>query len=96
MTRLAREAFEQVGNQLKMRRFHDDFEIMDTRLESLKAIKCLPDEENLNDPAENDQELDKKLKENKRIAQEKQKKVFVIIDFDVKPRSNLINILIDY
>jgi len=67
--------FEQVGNQLKMRRFHDDFEIMNTRLESLKAIKCLPDEGNLNDPAENDQELDKKLNENKRIAQEKQKKV---------------------
>jgi hypothetical protein len=75
VTELAREVFEQVGNLLKMRRFQEDFEIMDTRLESLKAIKCLPDEGNLNDPAEHDQELDKKLQENKRIAQEKQKKV---------------------
>jgi hypothetical protein len=52
---------------------------MDTRLESLKEIKCLPEEGNLHDPAENDQELDKKLQENKRIAQEKQKKVFKYI-----------------
>lgn len=80
MTELAKEVFEQVGNQLKMRRFHDDFEIMDTRLESLKEIKCLPDEGSLSDPAENDQELDKKLQENKRIAQEKQKKVHIFIN----------------
>jgi hypothetical protein len=82
VSELAREVFEQVGNQLKMRRFQDDVEIMDTRLESLKAIKCLPDEfcnGSLNDPAEHDQELDKKLQENKRIAQEKQKKVLIFI-----------------
>ena len=70
-------AFKEIGKILKMRRYCDDNRVHKSRIESLKTLNSTNsiDDDDDFDPADYNPDLFKKLEENKKIAEDKEKKV---------------------
>ena len=69
-------AFKEIGKILKLRRYQDDNRVHKSRIQSLKTLNStnsIGDDDF--DPADYNPDLFKKLEENKKIAEEKEKKV---------------------
>ena len=80
--KLAKDSFEEIGRHLKKSRNEDDARILNSRIQSIEPELLNENETNIfekPDPALQDPESDKILKENSRIADEKIVKVNIFI-----------------